>query len=130
MLKGKAKCGKGKGKLVFALICFVLIVIAIVVTAKGNRRDVVGYIYDTGNTVWEMAVEHCPEGMEISRFAREIEKANGIVDSVVYSNRAYKIPVYQAKSEYLDMNTVVGYETSDDGLMLLTSDGSGYFIEK
>ena len=128
--KGKAKYSKrnGKGKLIIALVC--MLVVAITVMAKGNSRKVAGYVYDSGSTVWEMASKHCPYGMDTQEFAREIEKANGIENSVVYKNWTYKIPVYETESEYLDMNTVVGYETSDDGVLLLINDGNGYFIEK
>lgn len=134
MLKGKAKYVNGKrnkkGKSLFVLVCLILIVVAITVAAKGNRQEVVGYIYDTGDTLWDMAVEHCPEDMDVRDFIIEIEKANGIQNSIVHRNQMYKIPVYKAKSEYLDMNTVVGYETSDEGVLLLTNDGSGYFVER
>ena len=34
------------------------------------------------------------------------------------------------QNEYLNMATVIGYEVSDGGVMLLTNDGNGYFIEK
>ena len=128
----KAKSRKRKirreVKLLFVLAC--ICVIAVTTLAKGSRREVIGYIYDSGNTIWEMAERNCPDDMDVREFTMEIEKANGIKDSVVHKNWIYKIPVYQAKSEYLDLNTIVGYETSDDGVLLLTNDGSGYFIEK
>ena len=127
-LKNRKINRKAKAKLLLVLLCF--IVVAITVVAKGNHRRVVGYVYDSGSTVWEMALRHCPYGMDTQEFAREIEKANGIENSVVYKNWTYKIPVYETESEYLEMNTVVGYETSDDGVLLLTDDGNGYFIEK
>lgn len=131
-VKGKAKYSKrnvkGKAKLLLVLVC--MFVVVITVAAKGSQREVVGYTYDSGSTVWGMAKRHCPEDMNIQQFVREIEKANGIENSVVHKNWIYKIPVYEVKGEYLDMNTVVGYETSDEGVMLLTNDGSGYFIEK
>ena len=129
-MKAKSRCCKGKRKvtLVIALVC--MLVIAITVMAKGNQRKAIGYVYDSGSTVWEMAKRHCPDDMDIQEFAREIEKANDIEDSVVHKNWIYRIPVYETESEYLDMNTVVGYEVSDEGVMLLTDDGHGYFIEK
>ena len=37
---------------------------------------------------------------------------------------------YIADDEYLNMTTIVGYETSDNGVLLLTNDGNGYYIEK
>ena len=32
-------------------------------------------------------------------------------------------------TECLDMNTVVDYEATDAGLLLITENGSGYFLE-
>lgn len=39
---------------------------------------------------------------------------------------------YMAKpqGEILNMDTVVGFEASDDGVLLITSDGEGYYIER
>ena len=33
-------------------------------------------------------------------------------------------------SEFLNMETVVGYEATEHGILLHTEDGNGYFIEK
>ena len=128
MMKAKRTNGKGKAKLLLIVAC--VIAVTVMVAAKGNQPKIVGYTYDSGSTVWEMAKKHCPKGMDIRHFVSEIEKANDIKDGIVYGNRTYKIPVYEKESEYLDLNTVVGYETSDDGVLLLTNDGNGYFIEK
>lgn len=130
--KMKAKLNKrnrkAKLRLFVMLICITAITITVV--AKGNQPKIVGYIHDSGSTVWEMAQKHCPEDMDVRDFAREIERANGIKNSTVYEHCTYKIPVYESKSDYLDMNTVVGYEVSDEGVLLVTNDGNGYFIEK
>lgn len=126
----KAKARKRKVRREVKAILCVVLVLASLLIAKANEPEIVGYTYDTGSTVWEMASRHCPYGMDMQEFVREIEKANGIENSTVYKNWTYKIPVYETESEYLDMNTVVGYETSDDGVLLLTNDGNGYFIEK
>lgn len=119
---------KAKGKLFLAIFC--IAIITITVAAKENQPKVVGYIYDTGSTVWEMAERHCPDNVDVRDFAKEIVKANGIENYVIHKYQAYKIPVYKTEGDYLDMNTVVGYEVSDNGVMLFTNDGCGYFIEK
>ena len=124
----KAKSRKTKAKLVLALVC--LVAVAITVSAKGKRCEVIGYIYDSGSTIWEIAERHCPDNMDVRDVMREIEKANGIENSVVYEYQTYKIPVYEVRGDYLDMNTIVGYEVSDEGVLLLTNDGNGYFVEK
>lgn len=126
----KAKKGKSKAKSLLVLVCFVIAVVVITVSAKGKPREVVGYIQDSGSTLWEMAERHCPNDMDIRDFIKEIKKANGMKDSVVYKGCSYKIPVYEKENDYLDMSTVIEYETSDDGVLLITNDGNGYFIEK
>ena len=131
-MKRKSRITKGKGKaksrLLTVLIC--VIAISITVAAKGNQPKLVGYTYDTGSTVWEIAEKHCPSEMDIRKFVKEIEEINGIENAVVHNGVSYKIPVYTSETDYLDMNTVSGYEVSDNGVMLLTYDGNGYFIEK
>ena len=89
----KAKSGKAKAKLLLILVCLAVAVIA--VSVKGKCREVVGYIQDSGNTLWEMAERHCPNDMDIRDFISEIRKANGIEDSIVYKDCSYKIPVYE-----------------------------------
>ena len=126
-IKGNRK-GKWKAKLLFILAYSAVLIV--IVVAKGNYPEPTGYTYDTGKTIWEMAERHCPDDMDIRDFVTEIKKANDMYDSVVHKGYSYKIPVYKTESEYLDMNTVVGYETSDDGVLLLTDDGNGYFVEK
>ena len=126
----KAKSRKAKAKSLLVLVCLVVMTVVIVVSAKGKSREAVGYIQDSGSTLWEIAERHCPNDMDIREFISEIKKANGMEDSVIYEGCLYKIPVYETESDYLDMSTVIGYETSDDGLLLITSDGNGYFIEK
>lgn len=63
--------------------------------------------------------------------------AKGNQEAIQYYNDTYVAngkqlfgDEYIAKSEYLDLATVVGYEVSDDGVLLITNDGNGYFIEK
>ena len=124
----KAKSRKAKAKLALTLVCLVAVVIT--VSAKGKHREVIGYTYDSGSTIWEIAERHCPDDMDIREFVSEIKKANGIENSIAYKGNPCKIPVYEVKADYLDLNTVVGYETSDDGVLLITNDGNGYFIEK
>ena len=124
----KLKLNKREIRSLIVLACLVTTVIT--VAAKGNPKEIAGYVYDSGTSVWDLAERHCPDDMHIQDFVREIEKANDIEDAIVYVNCYYKIPVFKTESDCLDMNTVVGYEVSGDGVMLLTNDGNGYFIEK
>lgn len=133
-MKMKAKT-KRNLKRARALLILVSLIAVLTAMSKANEPKLVGYTYDSGNTLWGMAEKYCPSEMDIRDFIREIEELNGVQNSIVYKNQTYKIPVYETKSEileeneYLNMNTVIGYEASDDGVMLLTNDGCGYFVE-
>jgi hypothetical protein len=50
----------------------------------------------------------------------------------VISTALALVVVHNLKPEYehyLDMTTIVDYEASADGLLLITNDGSGYWLE-
>lgn len=96
-LRTKKRNRKAKGKLILTLSCIAIITFA--VAAKGNKQEVVGYTYDSGSTVWEMAERNCPDGMDVRDVMMEIKKINGIEDGVVYKNKSYKIPVYDNASK-------------------------------
>ena len=100
-MRGKSRSnkrnGKAKGKLILTLSCIAIITFA--VAAKGNKQEVVGYTYDSGSTVWEMAERNCPDGMDVRDVMMEIKKINGIEDGIVYKNKSYKIPVYDKASK-------------------------------
>lgn len=71
------------------------------------------------------------------RYQLENDLAKGKQDAIEYYNETYVAngkqlfgDKYIVEDEYLNMATVIGYETSDNGVMLLTNDGNGYFIEK
>ena len=77
--------------------------------------------------------EHSP----IAKYHLSIDLANGNQDAIDYYNARYVAngkylfgDKYIVEDEYLNMATVIGYEVSDGGVLLLTSDGKGYFIEK
>lgn len=124
-----------KGKLIIALIAGVLITQTTVVALKGNQPKIIGYTYDTGNTIWEIAQRHCPSEMDVRNVVYEIKKANEIDDGIIQPNTLYQVPVYEGfdvarETDYLDLNTVVDYDVSENGILLYTSDGNGYYIEK
>ena len=124
----KLKLNKREIRSLIVLACLVTTIIT--VAAKGNPKEIAGYVYDSGTSVWDLAERHCPDDMHIQDFVREIEKANGIEDAIVYVNCYYKIPVFRVEDDCLDMDTVVKYETSKDGLLLITENGRGYLVEE
>jgi hypothetical protein len=65
------------------------------------------------------------------------ELANGNQIAIEYYNDKYVAKgkllfgdKYIIEEEYLNLATVVGYDVSENGILLHTNDGNGYFIEK
>ena len=116
-MKAKSKVRINKRKLVsrLAMLCILLFAANICVSFVNYPEQ---YI-----TTWKYHLEN--------------DLAKGNKDAVEYYNDTYVAngkrlfgDDYIVNSEYLDMATVVGYETSDDGVLLVTDDGNGYYIEK
>ena len=116
----KAKRRINKRKFISRLVCLLAVVVllnAVVSFAKYPEQ----YL-----TTWKCQLEN--------------DLAKGNRDAIEYYNDTYvangkylfggKYIVEERKDEYLNMATVVGYEMSDEGVMLITDDGNGYFIEK
>ena len=116
-MKAKSRIKINKGKLIsrLAMLCALFVVSSMLVSFVKYPEQYV--------TTWKYQLEN--------------KLSNGNQDAVEYYNENYVAKgkrlfgdEYIIKSEYLDMTTVVGYETSEDGVLLITNDGNGYFIEK
>lgn len=107
---------KGKGKLVsrLAILCALLFAVNMGVSFAKYPEQ---YL-----TTWKYQLEN--------------DLAKGNQDAIEYYNNNYVANGKQLfgdkyiDDEYLNLSTVIGYETSDDGVLLLTNDGNGYYIEK
>ena len=60
---------------------------------------------------------------------------SGNAEAIKYYNNNYLskgVYLYgeEAKSDFLNLATVTTFEATSDGVMLITEDGSGYYIEK
>ena len=115
--KGKGKLRLNKGKLITRVAMLVVILLMArmgVSFAKYPEQ----YL-----TTWKYQLEN-----DLAKGKQEaIEYYN---DTYIANGKQLFGDKYIAKEDYLDMNTVVGYEVSDGGVMLITYDGNGYFIEK
>ena len=93
--RGKSISRKAKAKSRKLLTLCMLSLVAMMLLGKITEPRIVGYTYDTGSTVWEMAARCCPERMDTQEVVKEIEKLNGITDSVVCDGMEYKVPIYE-----------------------------------
>ena len=78
-----------------AIVILFLVLIGIKGLSEYGKPKLMGYTYDSGNTVWEMAEKYCPENMDIRELIAEIESLNGIKNSTVHAGSVYKIPIYE-----------------------------------
>ena len=115
--KGKLKIRVNKGKLIsrLATLLSILVVTSICV---GCAKYPEQYF-----TTWKYQLEN--------------DLAQGKQDAIEYYNNTYIAngkqlfdDKYMAEDEWLNMTTVVGYDITEDGVLLHTNDGNGYFIEK
>ena len=91
----RAKLTKRNLKRIRALVILMFLVTAVSVMSKANEPKLVGYTYDSANTLWGMAEKYCPSEMDKRDFIREIEKLNGIENSQIYKDISYQIPLYE-----------------------------------
>lgn len=76
------------------------------------------------------AEEHSP----ILRKTLKEQMAKGNQTAIEYYNDNYvskgKYLYGEDEPDYLDMKTVVGFDATENGVLLHTADGGGYYIEK
>lgn len=113
--KGKSRINKGKLISRLAILCAVLFAV----------------------NVYVSFARYPEQYLETWKYQLENDLKKGNQEMLEYYNRRYIAngkqlygDKYIVKDEYLNMATVIGYETSEDGVLLLTNDGNGYFIEK
>ena len=116
-MKAKRKLRVNKGKLISRLAMLLMILLMANMTVSFAKYP------EQYVTTWKYQLEN--------------DLAKGKQDAIEYYNDTYIAngkqlfgDKYIVEDEYLNLATVIGYETSDDGVLLLTNDGNGYFIEK
>ena len=115
--KAKSKIRINKGRLILTLAVLSVIVVmanVLVSFAKYSEQYLPTWKYQLENDL-------AKGNQEAVQYYNDTYIANG---KQLFGNK------YIAKNDYLDLATIVGYETSDDGVLLITHDGNGYFIEK
>ena len=115
-MKNRGKFKKGKGEIIIALIAISLCVGAINTTVSFFKYP------EQYMTTW--------------KYQLKCDLAKGNEEALEYYNDRYVAngkllfgDKYIVEDEYLNLSTVIGYETSDKGVFLLTNDGSKYLIE-
>ena len=105
-----------KGKVVFSLAVIFMVVFMTIVAV-----DFIKYPEEYLST-WKYQLEN--DLIEGNEFAIEYYNNNYV------ANGKYLFGDRYISGEYLDLATVVGYDTTENGILLHTTDGNGYYIEK
>ena len=94
-LKKKRKRNKRRAiaKLILAIV--VLCICFLIIGAAGkNNRKVIGYEYESTDTLWGL-LEHCPYDMNRWDFIDLVMELNGMTSCTVQANRLYQVPVFE-----------------------------------
>lgn len=115
-MQNKGKFRIGKSEIIIALIVIGLCVGAVNTTVSFFKYP------EQYMTTWKYQLRNdlAKGNQEALEYYNDRYVANG---KYLFGDK------YIVEDEYLNMSTVVGYESSDEGVLLLTSDGNGYFIE-
>ncbi len=80
-----------------ALLVFVALLIFVANVALSSQTDsadeVVAVSVQSGDTIWSIAREYMPEGVDFSEYVHNITVNNGIKDGNIYAGQIIYVPV-------------------------------------
>ena len=74
-------------------VVFVLVLLASASHATGEVTDTFEYRIRPGDTLWEIAHEHGPEGRDVRAIVATIERINGLDGALIHAGQVIEIPV-------------------------------------
>ena len=74
-------------------VVVVLLLLASAGNAAGDITDTYDYRVKSGDTLWEIAAEHGPEGVDRRRVVAAIERINDLGSSSLQAGQVIEIPV-------------------------------------
>ena len=74
-------------------VVFVLLLLASASHATGEVTDTHEYRIQPGDTLWEIAQDHGPEGRDVRAIVATIERINGHDGEVIQAGQVIEIPV-------------------------------------
>ena len=79
------------------IISITVIVVLLLLASAGNAAGDLTNTYDyrvrSGDTLWEIAAEHGPEGVDRRRVVAAIERINGLTASGLQAGQVIEIPL-------------------------------------
>ena len=80
-----------KGKVLMVALC-VMLAVAIGISGKANvKTERAEYVVKTGDTLWSIADEYAPKGMDKREYIFNTKKDNGLKTSEIYPNMILEI---------------------------------------
>ena len=80
----------------FLFILFAILLFTIIYTPKAHSSILepryTDYHIGEGDSLWEIALNHMPEGYDVRKMVYEIQKANDMETSYIYEGDTIKIP--------------------------------------
>jgi len=74
-------------------VVVVLLLLASAGNAAGEITDTYDYRVKSGDTLWQIAAEHGPEGVDRRRVVAAIERINDLTSSSLQAGQVIEIPV-------------------------------------
>lgn len=62
-----------------------------------HKPTLVGYEYDTAETLWGLADKYCPENMDKRQYIAEVMELNCMPNEVVHPHMLYQVPIYEKR---------------------------------
>ncbi|MCL1593954.1 MAG: LysM peptidoglycan-binding domain-containing protein [Actinomycetia bacterium] len=81
----------------FFIISITVVVVLLLLTSAGNATNDVTDTFDyrvrAGDTLWEIAGEHGPDGVDIRKIVASIERINDVYPGSLQTGQILEIPV-------------------------------------
>jgi LysM repeat protein len=81
----------------FFIISITVVVVLLLLASAGNASGEITDTYDyrvkSGDTLWEIAADHGPEGVDRRKVVAAIERINGLSSSILQAGQVIEIPV-------------------------------------
>lgn len=89
----KLKAQRSRALLLMFILIFIISTIVFSLSANSaDKHGVKAITVKAGDTLWSIAKEHKPDGIEISEYVYEISKNNGIGNSPIYVGQTIYVP--------------------------------------
>ncbi|MBR1970453.1 MAG: LysM peptidoglycan-binding domain-containing protein [Clostridia bacterium] len=89
----KLKAQRSKALLLMFVLMFIISTVVFSLSANSaDKKGVKAITVKAGDTLWSIAKEHKPEGIDIAEYVYEISKNNGIDNSHIYVGQTVYVP--------------------------------------